>query len=756
MAEPIEVTQERHGLAGLGVEVDTDQPQNRSPLRWFVFWELYRRNTWVRSAADKIVKRAVRDMPRLYDEEDPLNPDLFDLQVFLEDANLRQTLIEVLTSMLVTGRGYIYPMRTLGGAAGTATGRKGVDGFDVLDSRITYPITDGHGKIARHEQFYNGVTVSLEPEEVIYLPLPGWIQDGMGISPIESLVDALAVEMEAEDFNARLFANNLNMGVTVSLPDGDEAKAAKVQKILDAKHRGTKNAHRSLVLFGGAQLLKDGAATVKDIAFQILFELTRQKVATAFHVPVSLMLGDGTGTNKATVGILSKDFWEGTVRPLVSYVCDQFTRQFIREIWGSDTITMAESAVNVLPSSEEIDSIMKLAQLGMGFNEIRELMGKEALPNGDFPVMWTGGGYLRLDRTALPGLGDADITPEEAEQELMAAMAIPGEEGAEDVAPVEGEEDMAPEDGGEAAPEDGGDGVTDEDADAQSRVIDLTLSALEQSFSVTRALLSQRDTGPKEFVIRRVPVNPGARGGKGYFDANGRWHYGQPGAAKTEAKHNAAKKKAAKEQERAGKKAARERASAAKKAASEKRRAEAKAQRDKERAAKAKAREEAKAQKAAEKEAARVRKQQIAQGTQELRDVMARAEREELSEPEVLDMIEKLGWDVEADAGTPEEARDMALQLAREQPDKATVVMQVGGKFIVGTKPLNKFSGQADADNMEVVKSVQRAEGGGLYGTPGELTHPYMSGRIGATKDAIDGAMFNIWLSKLRAFTAKE
>jgi HK97 family phage portal protein len=766
----IEVSQ-----GGMLAHYDPDLPQRRSPLRWFVFYELYKRSAWVRTAVDRIVTRAIRDKYKLEDVDNPDNPQLVELEAFLDTANDRESFIEllvnILTDLLIYGRSYLFMEPTAGRAAGTVEGIEGVAALHALDARITYPITDGHGTVVRHEQFYNGEVVNLELDEVLYFSLGNAGSEAMGLSKLETLVDALAVEMEAENFNARFFANNLSVGVWVDLPDGDEKTAQEQQKRLEGKFTSSKNAHKPLVTYGGAKLLKDSASVVKDIAFKVLFDLTRDKVAAVYGVPVFLMVGDGGGATKSSGGILDKGFWEGTVRPLLSLVFTQFTRQFIHDTLGFDTVQMRESSINILPSEVEIDSTLKIAQLGLTFNEIRELQGKPPLANGDFPVMWTGGGYIRLDRTVLPGLGNPDITPEEAEQELLEAQVALDEEGM----PVEDEGEPIEDD----AIEDEGTGEEgDASGDAGSRVIDLTLSAQARRFALLRAQLAARNS-EIEHVVRRVPVNPGSRGGKGYFDANGKWHYGLPGepdegrkkrTANSKARKAAASaaKKAANEKKRAAKKAQSEREKAAKKAASERK----KAQRESERARKAHEREakkqskekeraETKARKAAEKEAARQRKQQISQATAELEAFKVIMDAEGLTEAQVNERLIAMGWDAEGDYSNPQEALDAASSLAGKHEDMVFVVMEIAGRYVVNSKPLNKFSGEADADNAGFVKSapvvgedaVKRALG--THGTEGELTHPYMTSRITATQEAVDSATFGIWLAKVKNFVQK-
>ena len=284
--------------------------------------------------------------------------------------------------MLIFGRAYLYIEYTMGGA---------VLNLWPLDARITYPVTDGHGEITGHVQNYQGKIEEFGTDEVIFFPLVTSGSEVEGLSPLETLLDSIAMEINAEKFNAMLFENNLNVGAIISLPDATEEQAQEAQDYLERKYSTPANAHRPLILRQKAELVKDGAAKINDIGWEKLIEVSRQKVCAVYGVPEH-NLGISKNSNKASGLSHDRAFWTDTVQPLVSMAYGHVTHQFIRGAWQSASLYLLEPLQAVLPTGEEIDAALKIAQVGATYNYIRQLVSMEPVPNGDVYVIWTPGG----------------------------------------------------------------------------------------------------------------------------------------------------------------------------------------------------------------------------------------------------------------------------------------------------------------------------------------------------------------------------
>lgn len=160
------------------VEVQLQQ----SRRRYFVYQEMYRRDTWIRATVDYIVRRVTRDENRLVDKTDPLNPDIADLQEFLDDCyengDFHDIYEHIVRSLLIHAQAYVEVERD---GAGKPVA------LWPMDARITFPITDFHGTIIYHVQVYDKDTVWYTPDEVLYFPVVNNGSDPVGISTMETL-----------------------------------------------------------------------------------------------------------------------------------------------------------------------------------------------------------------------------------------------------------------------------------------------------------------------------------------------------------------------------------------------------------------------------------------------------------------------------------------------------------------------------------------------------------------------------------------
>lgn len=481
----------------------------QSRRKYFIFHEIYRRDTWSRAAIDYICRRLTRDDNRLLDKADPLNPDIYDLKKFLEDCNPDSDFTDlyrgIVQDLLEYNQSYLFIE------------------FDrshnpvnlwPMDSRITFPLIDFSGTIVAHAQVYNGMAEIYDPSEVIFFNQRNNGSDPKGYPAMETLVESVAMEIQANKFNAALFENNLNIGAIFSIPDADDMDIEANKRILTDQYATPANAYRPMILKGDAKLIRDGSLMVKDINFEMLIGLARHRVCAVFGVPESL-LGIPQNTNRSTGQVHERITYVNTIRPIRRFINRQFTRQFIRKIWGSYSIVLDEPLNSMLPTQEEIETISKIAENGINFNDLQEMYGFPRLPNGDYFVMKIPGmgGYQRIDLTAMPGLGDPhfDFVAYQKEHEAdldqqnsytMQGMQTPSGMFPEYVQPA-----------------------------SQNLIQNETIAARIIDLSRSIGTASTPD-----LVYRRIPSAPGSRGAATlYTTKNGTSRYGTPPKSKSAA-----------------------------------------------------------------------------------------------------------------------------------------------------------------------------------------------------------------------------
>lgn len=486
----------------VNLEMYARQQLAQSRKKWFVLFEMYRRSTWVRAATDWICNAALGVGPdQLVDPTNPANPEIEDIGNFLKQCHPTMSFTNFQTqwrqSLKIYGYGYAYIEPDNDGKPAALW---------PLDPRVTFPVTDQHGTIMFHAQVYNGRFVALMPEEVLYFALPNNNTEATPLSPLETIYDSVALNLNANAYNAALFQNDLNLGMVFSSKTATKEIVDENDRILRDKYSRPQNAGRHLILYGDMTLLRDGAAALKDINFQEMLNQCKTEACAVLGVP-PFLLGAQDLSTRAAANVHERSTYVTTVRPLRQLINEQFTKQFIRGVWGSETVELQEPLASMLAHPEQIDAASKVADIGAGtFNEYRQLLGMPRVPNGDYPVMKIPGqgGFIRVDQTSMPGLLDphfnfaAYVRAHEEEEQQNAALTQQG---------------LQPQPGTPYVPPMSYD--TPQDDPIAARIID-----------ISRSLGS--DGADFEWVVeRRTPQVPGARGGRVYFTKTGKPRYGQ-------------------------------------------------------------------------------------------------------------------------------------------------------------------------------------------------------------------------------------
>jgi hypothetical protein len=231
--------------------------------KYFIMFELYRRDTWIRATIDYITRRVTRDPNRLVDVADPMSPAVNELQDWLDvsfpDGDFLDLYGAWAQDLSIFRQAYSWIERT-------ATGDPVA--LWPMDSRITFPVYDFSGAILFHAQVYNGQARFFNKEDVLYFPVRNNGANPVAIPTMETLYESAAMEMQANRYNRALFENNLNIGAVFSMPNASLEDVEESRRYLIDQYSGPENAYLPLVLSGDRKMLRDGAMAVKDINFE--------------------------------------------------------------------------------------------------------------------------------------------------------------------------------------------------------------------------------------------------------------------------------------------------------------------------------------------------------------------------------------------------------------------------------------------------------------------------------------------------------
>ena len=163
--------------------------------------------------------------------------------------------------------------------------------------RYTYRTTSGKQEVYDEEEIWH---------------IPGFGFDGLtGLSFIALLRNGIAISMSAEEYRGKFFANDATPGLVLKHPKTLKQEAYdRLQKSTDERHAGSENAHKTMILEDGLDLVQLGIPG-EDAEFLSTANYQVRDFARALRVP-GFMVGDmekstswGTGLEQQTQGYIN-------------------------------------------------------------------------------------------------------------------------------------------------------------------------------------------------------------------------------------------------------------------------------------------------------------------------------------------------------------------------------------------------------------------------------------------------------------------
>jgi HK97 family phage portal protein len=178
----------------------------------------------------------------------------------------------------------------------------------------------------------------LDPDQVVHFwgynpddPRDGW-------SPIETLRQILAEEFEASKYRETLWRN----GARIS---GYIARSEKAPRWSDQAREKFKNEWRSYssdIAAGQTPVLEDGMSyqaggiTPRDAQYVEARQLTREEVATAYHIDPA-MVGLSKNANQSSLPELRQMLYADALGPMLEMLQQDLERQLLPDVYGGAT-----------------------------------------------------------------------------------------------------------------------------------------------------------------------------------------------------------------------------------------------------------------------------------------------------------------------------------------------------------------------------------------------------------------------------------
>jgi HK97 family phage portal protein len=235
-------------------------------------------------------------------------------------------------------------------------------------------------KVGRKIFKYEGENKPLTSDEVIHivdLIMPG---DLKGLSRVETLKQALGLNIALSDYAARFFGTGASAAGVIEFPGNlTQEQAKQLADGFDARHRnGSRRAHKTGVLSGGAKFVSTQTDPERSQALESR-KFAVEEIARAFNVPLHLLGVPGTASY-ASVEQNNLQFVSMTLRPLAEKVEAAFSR-----LLPGDAFIKFQFADLLRADLEaRIRSYSVGSQAGFySTNDIRRIEDMEPVENGD-------------------------------------------------------------------------------------------------------------------------------------------------------------------------------------------------------------------------------------------------------------------------------------------------------------------------------------------------------------------------------------
>jgi HK97 family phage portal protein len=223
----------------------------------------------------------------------------------------------IMTHLLLWGNAYCQIIRN---------GRGDVVAlYPLLPDKMTVD-RDGRGELY-YAYKKDGVTHYLGPEEVLHIPGLGF--DGvMGYSPVALAKNAIGLNIAAEEYGGRFFANNATPSGILST-EGTIKNPTKVRDAWQAAYGGSGNSNKVAVLEDGLKyqpisMPNSDAQFLETRKFQI------EEICRIFQVPPH-MVADLSKSSFSNIENQSISFVVHTVRPWIVRIEQAMNRKLFKE-----------------------------------------------------------------------------------------------------------------------------------------------------------------------------------------------------------------------------------------------------------------------------------------------------------------------------------------------------------------------------------------------------------------------------------------
>ena len=244
---------------------------------------------------------------------------------------------------------------------------------------IAYPFTDSGDVI-----LYN------DAREVVFFSNPSLTGNFIGHTFIEPvLYTSVPADIYAERAYLNLHKNNARPpGIWIVNEDVDDEEFDQIYELIDSLYRGTDNyGYTGLVVRGGLDFKEFRSTASDDMPFIRGRQYMRDEISSVLGVPTPI-LGISEEIGKSNLQEVRRDFYERTLRPLMSSIEEIITNQVIVRYFKYDDIAFEFNKPDFLKAVERSAVARRYFEIGaLSPNEVRQIYHNlPPRPGGDFYI----------------------------------------------------------------------------------------------------------------------------------------------------------------------------------------------------------------------------------------------------------------------------------------------------------------------------------------------------------------------------------
>lgn len=230
--------------------------------------------------------------------------------------------------------------------------------------------------------------VEILAERIVHFHGYNPVDDRVGSPPIESLRQTLAEEYDAQLMRAQIMRNGARASGYIERPAGSKWSDEAFDRFRESwRSQYTGNGPEA----GGTPILEDGmvfkaaAQTAKDLQYLEVRKLTREEVASAYHIPPP-MIGILERATFSNIQEQHKMLYQDTLGPILEMIQQEIELQLLPDLEQSRALYVEFNLAAKLRGSFEEQAAAASTSTGrpwMSVNEQRARFNLPAIDGGD-------------------------------------------------------------------------------------------------------------------------------------------------------------------------------------------------------------------------------------------------------------------------------------------------------------------------------------------------------------------------------------